>query len=103
MRAYHQFNAFFSLDTPSFASLVCIQSLSCICNLLLYYYQVMMALIFPLVWTHVYIPVLPEFLLGVLGAPMPYLVGVHSSFLRTDDSQGELNVLLPPSDFLIRY
>ncbi len=62
-----------------------------------------MALIFPLVWTHVYIPVLPESLLGVLGAPMPYLIGFHSSFLRRDNGRGELNLLLPHLDLLIHY
>ncbi|CAN0048141.1 unnamed protein product, partial [Phaeothamnion confervicola] len=36
----------------------------------------LMALLYPLGWTHVYIPVLPEALLGVLAAPMPYLVGM---------------------------
>ncbi len=49
---------------------------------------------------HVYIPVLPESLLGVLGAPMPYLVGVHSSFLTTNDGKGE-SVLLIIHDYNI--
>ncbi|CAM9142204.1 unnamed protein product [Chrysoparadoxa australica] len=44
--------------------------------------EVLTLLLFPLSWTHVYIPVLPESLLGVLTAPMPFLVGVHKSFLH---------------------
>lgn len=38
-------------------------------------------LLHPLSWSHVYIPVLPEALLGVLAAPMPFLIGVHNSFV----------------------
>ncbi|CAN0451818.1 unnamed protein product, partial [Laminaria digitata] len=39
--------------------------------------EVLALLLFPFNWTHVYIPVLPEALLGVLAAPMPFLIGVH--------------------------
>jgi hypothetical protein len=53
--------------------------------------EVLTILLYPLVWTHVYIPVLPEALLGVLGAPMPYLVGVDSSLV-----EGRLDELVPP-------
>lgn len=43
----------------------------------------MLALVlYPLSWSHVYIPVLPEALLGVLAAPMPFLIGVHRSFVE---------------------
>lgn len=37
-------------------------------------------LLYPLSWSHIYIPVLPEALLGVLAAPMPFLIGVHRFF-----------------------
>jgi hypothetical protein len=57
-----------------------------------------LSLMFPLTWTHVYIPILPRRILGpsslplprccrspsskgVLAAPLPFLVGIHSSFL----------------------
>ncbi|CAM9667873.1 unnamed protein product, partial [Choristocarpus tenellus] len=39
--------------------------------------QVLALLLYPLSWAHVYIPILPESLMGVLGAPLPFLVGVH--------------------------
>lgn len=39
----------------------------------------LLALIYPFRWRHVYIPVLPSMLLDVAQAPMPYILGVHSS------------------------
>lgn len=47
--------------------------------------EALLSFIFPLKWTHVYIPILPRQLLGVLAAPLPFLVGVHSSFLAEND------------------
>jgi hypothetical protein len=43
------------------------------------------SLIYPLSWTHAYIPILPRQLLGVLGAPFPFLLGIHSSFLKSPE------------------
>ena len=43
------------------------------------------SLMYPLTWTHAYIPVLPKQLLAVLGAPFPFMVGVHTSFLGGAD------------------
>nr|XP_046230350.1 DENN domain-containing protein 1A isoform X2 [Scatophagus argus] len=37
------------------------------------------AMLYPMHWQHVYIPVLPQHLLDYCCAPMPYLIGVHSS------------------------
>lgn len=48
--------------------------------------EAILSFIFPLKWTHVYIPILPKQLLGVLAAPLPFLVGIHSSFLQDSDS-----------------
>jgi hypothetical protein len=47
--------------------------------------EAILSFIFPLKWTHVYIPILPQQLLGVLAAPLPFLVGIHSSFLPETD------------------
>ncbi|CAM9708738.1 unnamed protein product, partial [Scytosiphon promiscuus] len=44
--------------------------------------EVLALVLYPLSWSHVYIPVLPEALLGVLAAPMPFLIGVHRSFVE---------------------
>ena len=35
--------------------------------------------------SHVYIPILPRCLLGVLNAPVPFIVGLNSAFLPSDD------------------
>ena len=43
------------------------------------------SLMYPLTWTHAYIPILPKQLLAVLGAPFPFMVGIHSSFLAGMD------------------
>ncbi|KFO28608.1 DENN domain-containing protein 1B, partial [Fukomys damarensis] len=40
------------------------------------------ALLYPMYWQHIYIPVLPPHLLDYCCAPMPYLVGIHSSLLE---------------------
>ncbi|MGH0155198.1 UNVERIFIED_CONTAM: hypothetical protein FKN15_028721 [Acipenser sinensis] len=40
------------------------------------------ALLYPLFWQHIYIPVLPPHLLDYCCAPMPYVVGVHLSLLE---------------------
>ncbi|XP_054635005.1 DENN domain-containing protein 1B isoform X2 [Dunckerocampus dactyliophorus] len=37
------------------------------------------ALLYPMHWQHIFIPVLPPHLLDYCCAPMPYLIGVHSS------------------------
>ncbi|XP_061603882.1 DENN domain-containing protein 1A isoform X6 [Phyllopteryx taeniolatus] len=39
------------------------------------------AMLYPMHWQHVYIPVLPQHLLEYCCAPMPYLIGVHSSLM----------------------
>lgn len=39
------------------------------------------ALIYPMHWQHIFIPVLPNHLLDYLSAPMPFLIGVPSSTL----------------------
>ncbi|CAK8691182.1 unnamed protein product [Clavelina lepadiformis] len=40
------------------------------------------ALLRPLHWQHIYIPVMPPHLLDYCLAPMPYLIGVHSSLIE---------------------
>ncbi|XP_075062655.1 DENN domain-containing protein 1B-like [Mixophyes fleayi] len=40
------------------------------------------ALLYPMYWQHIYIPTLPPHLLDYCGAPMPYLIGVHSSLIE---------------------
>ncbi|XP_069377856.1 DENN domain-containing protein 1B isoform X2 [Paralichthys olivaceus] len=40
------------------------------------------AMLFPMFWQHIFIPVLPPHLLDYCCAPMPYFVGVHLSLLE---------------------
>ncbi|XP_021505131.1 DENN domain-containing protein 1B isoform X1 [Meriones unguiculatus] len=40
------------------------------------------ALLYPMHWQHIYIPVLPPHLLDYCCAPMPYLIGIHSSLME---------------------
>jgi len=48
-------------------------------------------------WQHLYIPVLPPHLFGYLGAPVPYLVGMHSSLVpklnEFKDRLGEMVII----------
>ncbi|XP_066548604.1 DENN domain-containing protein 1B isoform X2 [Amia ocellicauda] len=67
------------------------------------------AMLFPMHWQHIYIPVLPPHLLDYCCAPMPYLVGVHLSLLEKVKSRSledvvilnvDTNALETPSDDL---
>ncbi|XP_078541512.1 DENN domain-containing protein 1C isoform X2 [Lissotriton helveticus] len=40
------------------------------------------AMLYPMYWQNIYIPILPPHLLDYCCAPMPYLVGVHSSLME---------------------
>ncbi|XP_051153206.1 DENN domain-containing protein 1A isoform X2 [Leptopilina boulardi] len=53
------------------------------------------ALIYPMIWQHIYIPVLPLSLMDYLLAPMPFLIGVPSSTLQrvNKNDMGEVVVL----------
>ncbi|XP_062612531.1 DENN domain-containing protein 1B-like isoform X3 [Saccostrea cucullata] len=39
-------------------------------------------LLYPMHWQHLFIPVLPAFLIDYLSAPMPYLIGAHKSLVE---------------------
>ena len=43
--------------------------------------EIFLSLLFPMKWTHAYIPVLPHFLVPILSAPMPFLCGVDKQYL----------------------
>ncbi|OQS06186.1 hypothetical protein THRCLA_01755 [Thraustotheca clavata] len=45
--------------------------------------EALCALLFPFVWEHVYIPLLPMKLIEYLQAPVPFFMGVHTSYLAT--------------------
>ncbi|KAM4862134.1 DENN domain-containing protein 1B isoform 2-T2 [Thomomys bottae] len=52
------------------------------------------ALLYPMYWQHIYIPVLPPHLLDYCCAPMPYLIGIHSSLLERVKSKSLEDVVL---------
>lgn len=41
------------------------------------------AFLYPMVWQHIFIPILPMKMKDFLCAPMPYLIGVPEAVLRT--------------------
>ncbi len=43
------------------------------------------SLMYPLTWTHCYIPILPLHYIGVLQTPTPFIIGIPSSFLASSD------------------
>ncbi|XP_039953470.1 DENN domain-containing protein 1A isoform X4 [Bactrocera tryoni] len=53
------------------------------------------AFLYPMVWQHIFIPVLPMKLKDYLSAPMPYLIGVPQTVLETmtTDELGEVVIL----------
>ncbi|XP_051980171.1 DENN domain-containing protein 1B-like [Xyrauchen texanus] len=67
------------------------------------------AMLYPMHWQHIFIPVLPPHLLDYCCAPMPYLVGVHLSLLERVKSRSlddvvilnvDTNTLESPTDDL---
>ena len=40
--------------------------------------EALLALLWPLLWLNVYIPLLPRHLIEILGSPVPYLLGLHA-------------------------
>ena len=44
--------------------------------------ETLLHLIFPLRWPHVYIPLLPRSLIDFLYAPMPFIIGMHHSWVK---------------------
>uniref|UniRef100_UPI0037E972CB DENN domain-containing protein 1B n=1 Tax=Semicossyphus pulcher TaxID=241346 RepID=UPI0037E972CB len=52
------------------------------------------ALVFPMYWQHIFIPVLPPHLLDYCCAPMPYFVGVHLSLLERVRSRSLEDVVI---------
>uniref|UniRef100_A0A8C7B2I2 DENN domain containing 1B n=1 Tax=Neovison vison TaxID=452646 RepID=A0A8C7B2I2_NEOVI len=48
------------------------------------------ALLYPMFWQHIYIPVLPPHLLDYCCAPMPYLIGIHSSLIEVSALKNKL-------------
>nr|XP_043871932.1 DENN domain-containing protein 1B isoform X1 [Solea senegalensis] len=52
------------------------------------------AVLFPMYWQHIFIPVLPPHLLDYCCAPMPYLIGVHTSLSERVRSRGLEEVVI---------
>ncbi|KAI5089748.1 DENN domain-containing protein 1B-like isoform X2, partial [Silurus meridionalis] len=52
------------------------------------------SMLFPMYWQHIFIPVLPPYLLDYCCAPMPYLIGVHSSLIERVRSRALEDVVI---------
>ncbi|XP_041838087.1 DENN domain-containing protein 1B isoform X2 [Melanotaenia boesemani] len=52
------------------------------------------AALYPMYWQHIFIPVLPPHLLDYCCAPMPYLIGVHTSLSERVRSRGLEEVVI---------
>ncbi|XP_062975173.1 DENN domain-containing protein 1C [Elgaria multicarinata webbii] len=56
--------------------------------------QASSAMLYPMHWQHIYIPALPSHLLDYCCAPMPYLIGVHSSLMEKVRSKALEDVVI---------
>ncbi|XP_053154560.1 DENN domain-containing protein 1C isoform X1 [Hemicordylus capensis] len=56
--------------------------------------QASSSMLYPMHWQHIYIPVLPSHLLDYCCAPMPYLIGVHSSLMERVRSKALEDVVI---------
>ncbi|XP_043913592.1 DENN domain-containing protein 1B-like isoform X2 [Protopterus annectens] len=52
------------------------------------------SMLYPMYWQHIYIPVLPPHLLDYCCAPMPYLIGVHSSLMEKVKSKALEDIVM---------
>uniref|UniRef100_UPI0037E7A732 DENN domain-containing protein 1B isoform X3 n=1 Tax=Semicossyphus pulcher TaxID=241346 RepID=UPI0037E7A732 len=52
------------------------------------------AVLYPMYWQHIFIPILPPHLLDYCCAPMPYLIGVHTSLSERVRSRGLEEVVI---------
>lgn len=43
--------------------------------------EILLSMLFPMRWSHAYIPLLPHFLIPILSAPMPFLCGINKANL----------------------
>jgi pentatricopeptide repeat protein len=43
--------------------------------------EILLSMLFPMRWSHAYIPVLPSFLIPILSAPMPFFCGINKASL----------------------
>ncbi|CAG0883872.1 unnamed protein product [Darwinula stevensoni] len=49
------------------------------------------AVLFPFMWQHVYVPIVPASLLHFLDAPVPFLMGLHGTHKSQQQAFGEVN------------
>nr|XP_034997117.1 DENN domain-containing protein 1C isoform X1 [Zootoca vivipara] len=56
--------------------------------------QASLSMLYPMHWQHIYIPVLPSHLLDYCCAPMPYLIGIHTSFMERVRSKALEDVVI---------
>jgi len=49
--------------------------------------EALLSFLFPLEWNGIYIPIMPYTALDILDAPVPFLVGLHSRYLRTTEAK----------------
>ncbi|XP_060710943.1 DENN domain-containing protein 1B-like isoform X2 [Hemiscyllium ocellatum] len=52
------------------------------------------SMLYPMYWQHIYIPVLPPHLLDYCCAPMPYVIGIHSSLMEKVRSRALEDVVI---------
>ncbi|XP_074836444.1 DENN domain-containing protein 1C [Carettochelys insculpta] len=56
--------------------------------------QASSTMLYPMYWQHIYIPTLPPHLLDYCCAPMPYLIGIHSSLMERVRSKALEDVVI---------
>ena len=52
------------------------------------------AFLFPLIWSHVYVPILPSTLLHFLDAPVPFIMGLHSDMISDHSASVIINYVI---------
>ena len=63
--------------------------------------EALLGLLFPFVWQGCYIPILPYNMLDILDAPFPFLVGVHSRYLRENPCRPQGPIFVDLDDDIV--
>lgn len=86
--SYRPLFTYLKVDTIiTIFSALCSELTVCICSeniaLLTPIQEALLSFLFPFIWQGCYVPILPKGMLEILDAPVPLLVGLHDSYLKT--------------------
>ena len=71
---------------------------SCRYSLLTSIIELITSLIFPIIWQHTYVPILPELLIEFTHSPLPFIMGVHKNYFSPAQQEELKDVMIVDID-----